>query len=58
MLDKFKAFQNLQGAENFTNVPVVFKDVTLPPHSITICVQGGDVNDIALAIQNSRKYGL
>ena len=47
----------LAGAENFTDTPVVFKDVTLPPHSITICVQGGDINDIALAIQKSRSTG-
>lgn len=45
------------GAENFTDDPVVFKGVTLTPHSIAIVVIGGTDEDIAKAIQNSRATG-
>lgn len=47
----------LAGAENFTDNPVMFKNVELPPHSISICVLGGDVNAIGTAMQQSRATG-
>lgn len=45
------------GAENYTDDPVTFKGVELTPHSIAIVVTGGEDEDIASAIQNSRATG-
>lgn len=45
------------GAENYTDNPVTFKGVELTPHSIAIVVIGGEDEEIAKAIQNSRATG-
>lgn len=45
------------GYENFTDEPVTFKEVEVSPHSIAIVVLGGDNNDIAQAIYQSRPTG-
>lgn len=47
----------ISGAENYSNVDKVVKNITLTPHSICICVVGGTDLNIAEAIRVSRATG-
>src|SRR5690606_2523499 len=43
--------------ENTTNAPVTFEGVTLAPHSIYACVDGGKDEDIALMLLRKKSMG-
>ena len=43
--------------ENVTNAPLVIEDVTLGPHSVYACVDGGLDNDIALMLLRKKSLG-
>ena len=43
--------------ENFSNSPIVSDGITLPAHSLYVCVAGGDVNAIAQAIFTRKAPG-
>lgn len=47
----------IAGAENVTNGPLEVSGVTLTPHSICLVVDGGENEDIANAMFNSRATG-
>ncbi|EIT8306525.1 baseplate J/gp47 family protein [Campylobacter coli] len=47
----------IAGAENVTNEPLEVSGVTLTPHSICLVVDGGENEDIANAMFNSRATG-
>ncbi|HEH6263707.1 TPA: baseplate J/gp47 family protein, partial [Campylobacter jejuni] len=47
----------IAGAENVTNNPLEVSGVTLTPHSICLVVDGGENEDIANAMFNSRATG-
>lgn len=47
----------IAGAENVTNKPLEVSGVTLTPHSICLVVDGGENEDIANAMFNSRATG-
>lgn len=47
----------IAGAENATNEPLEVRGVTLTPHSICLVVDGGENEDIANAMFNSRATG-
>ena len=47
----------IAGAENVTNEPLEVGGVTLTPHSICLVVEGGENEDIANSIFNSRATG-
>lgn len=49
--------ESLSFRENYTNAPVSFEGVTLSPHSIYACVEGGADLDIATALLNSKSGG-
>lgn len=43
--------------ENFTSAPVTIDTITLPPHSLYVCVSGGNAVDIANAIFTRKAPG-
>lgn len=43
--------------ENVTNAPIVIEGVTLDPHSVYACVDGGLDNDIALMLLRKKSMG-
>lgn len=47
----------LNGVENYTSTEATLQGITLPSHSFSLIVKGGDGNDIAHAIYNSRATG-
>lgn len=47
----------IAGAENYTDIDKIVKNITLTPHSICICVLGGTDVAIAEAIRTSRATG-
>lgn len=56
-LSDLPGVQSLAFRENITNVPLVIEDVTLSPHSIYVCIDGGIDNDIALMLLRKKSLG-
>lgn len=44
-------------SENYTSAPVVLDGVTLPPHSLYVCVAGGTAAEVAAAIFTKKAPG-
>lgn len=57
------ALYNLDGVdsvsfrENVTNEPMTIDDITLAPHSVYVCVNGGDRDEIASALLKTKTLG-
>jgi len=49
--------KSLSFRENYTDVPVVIGPITLAPHSIYLCVDGGTDIDVATAILSKKSGG-
>lgn len=49
--------KKIAGYENYTNQEVVYKGITITPHSFALVVLGGDDNEIAQTICNSKPPG-
>ncbi len=49
--------KSLAFRENYTDEPIVIDDKTLVPHSIYVCIDGGDDNSIAEALVRSKSMG-
>lgn len=49
--------QSMAFRENFTDAPVVIEGVTLAPHSVYACVDGGIENDIGLMLLRKKSMG-
>lgn len=49
--------RSLAFRENVTNAPVTIEGVTLGPHSIYACVDGGSDNDVALMLLRKKSLG-
>lgn len=49
--------KSLSFRENYTDVPVVIGPITLAPHSIYLCVDGGTDVDVATAILSKKSGG-
>lgn len=49
--------QSLAFRENYTDAPVVIEGVTLDPHSIYACIDGGLDNDIVLMLLRKKSLG-
>lgn len=49
--------RSLAFRENVTNAPITIEGVTLSPHSIYACVDGGTDNDVAMALLRKKSLG-
>ncbi|MDH2394927.1 baseplate J/gp47 family protein [Providencia rettgeri] len=48
---------SLSYRENYTNEPMIFDGITLVPHSIYVCVEGGDKEAIARSLLRTKTLG-
>lgn len=56
-LHTVEGVRSLSFYENFTNAPITFEGVTLGPHSIYVCVDGGTDTDVALMLLRKKSLG-
>lgn len=56
-LHTVEGVRSLSFYENFTNAPITFEGVTLGPHSIYVCVDGGTDTNVALMLLRKKSLG-
>lgn len=56
-LGNIETVRSYQFLENYTDAPVVKRGITLKPHSIWACVEGGTDAEIATALHESKTMG-
>ena len=49
--------RSLSYRENYSDAPIVFDGITLKPHSIYVCVEGGELADIAQSLLRTKTIG-
>lgn len=49
--------RSLSFYENITDAPITFEGVNLVPHSVYFCVDGGNTDDIAMALLENKTLG-
>lgn len=49
--------RSLSYRENYTDTPMVFDGITLVPHSVYVCVEGGESGEIARALLRTKTIG-
>ncbi|MEY0215945.1 baseplate J/gp47 family protein [Providencia rettgeri] len=49
--------RSLAYRENYTDQPMIFDEITLVPHSIYVCVEGGDKEAIARSLLRTKTLG-
>ncbi|MDI7238150.1 baseplate J/gp47 family protein [Providencia huaxiensis] len=56
-LYELEGVRSLAYRENYTDQPMIFDGVTLVPHSIYVCVEGGDKEAIARSLLRTKTLG-
>ncbi|MBI6189456.1 hypothetical protein GIJ48_14950 [Escherichia coli] len=56
-LYELEGVRSLAYRENYTDQPMVFDGITLVPHSIYVCVEGGDKEAIARSLLRTKTLG-
>lgn len=56
-LYELEGVRSLAYRENYTDLPMVFDAITLVPHSIYVCVEGGDKEAIARSLLRTKTLG-
>ncbi|GAA0334368.1 baseplate J/gp47 family protein [Morganella psychrotolerans] len=56
-LYELEGVRSLAYRENYTDVPMIFEGVTMVPHSVYVCVEGGDSQEIAGALLRTKTIG-
>ncbi|MEQ5755326.1 baseplate J/gp47 family protein [Providencia rettgeri] len=56
-LYELEGVRSLSYRENYTDQPMVFDGITLVPHSIYVCVEGGDKEAIARSLLRTKTLG-
>lgn len=49
--------RSLAYRENYGDTPIIFDGITLVPHSVYVCVEGGDKNQIAQSLLRTKTLG-
>ncbi|WP_272525248.1 baseplate J/gp47 family protein [Providencia sp. PROV196] len=56
-LYELEGVRSLSYRENYTDQPMIFDGITLVPHSIYVCVEGGDKEAIARSLLRTKTLG-
>lgn len=56
-LYELEGVRSLAYRENYTDVPMIFEGITMVPHSVYVCVEGGDSQEIAEALLRTKTIG-
>lgn len=56
-LHELEGVRSLSYRENYTDQPMMFDGITLVPHSIYVCVEGGDKEAIARSLLRTKTLG-
>ncbi|HCM61763.1 MAG TPA: hypothetical protein DIT05_04340 [Morganella sp. (in: Bacteria)] len=56
-LYELEGVRSLAYRENYTDVPMTFEGITMVPHSVYVCVEGGDSQEIAEALLRTKTIG-
>lgn len=56
-LYELEGVRSLAYRENYTDAPMIFEGVTMVPHSVYVCVEGGDSQEIAEALLRTKTIG-
>lgn len=56
-INDLPAVNSMSFRENYTNAPLTFEGVTLEPHSVYACVDGGLDNDVGLMLLRKKSMG-
>lgn len=56
-LYELEGVRSLAYRENYTDVPMTFEGITLVPHSVYVCIEGGESWEIGIALLRTKTIG-